>query len=50
MAIYNLPPYETRIDDSAYVAPGAIVIGCVTLGRRSSKSCVRCGPICRHTR
>ena len=36
MAIYSLPPYETRIDGSAYVAPGAIVIGCVTLERRSS--------------
>ena len=36
MAIYSLPPYETRIDSSAYVAPGAIVIGCVTLERRSS--------------
>ena len=36
MAIYSLPPNETRIDGSAYVAPGAIVIGCVTLERRSS--------------
>jgi len=33
MTIYNLPPYETRIDDSAWVAPGAAVIGCVTLAR-----------------
>lgn len=36
MTIYNLPPYETRIDDSAWVAPGAAVIGCVTLGRNTS--------------
>lgn len=36
MTVYSLPPYETRIDDSAYVAPGATVIGCVTLARRSS--------------
>jgi carbonic anhydrase/acetyltransferase-like protein (isoleucine patch superfamily) len=36
MAIYHLPPYETLIDDSAWVAPGAAVIGCVTLGRRAS--------------
>lgn len=36
MTVYSLPPYETRIDDSAYVAPGAAVIGCVTLGRRAS--------------
>ena len=36
MTVYRLPPYETRIDDSAYVAPGAAVIGCVTLGRRAS--------------
>jgi carbonic anhydrase/acetyltransferase-like protein (isoleucine patch superfamily) len=33
MTIYHLPPYETLIDDSAWVAPGAAVIGCVTLGR-----------------
>jgi len=36
MAIFNLPPYETQIDDSAWVAPNAAVIGCVTLGRRAS--------------
>jgi len=36
MAVYRLPPYETRIDDSAYVAPNATVVGCVTLGRRAS--------------
>lgn len=34
--IYHLPPYETQIDDSAWIAPSAAVIGCVTLGRRSS--------------
>lgn len=36
MTVYRLPPYETRIDPSAWVAPGAAVIGCVTLGRRAS--------------
>lgn len=36
MTVYRLPPYETKIDDSAWVAPGAAVIGCVTLGRRAS--------------
>jgi carbonic anhydrase/acetyltransferase-like protein (isoleucine patch superfamily) len=36
MAIYKLPPYETKIDDSAWVAPNAAVIGCVTIERRSS--------------
>jgi len=36
MTIYKLDPYETRIDDSAWVAPNAAVIGCVTLARRSS--------------
>ena len=36
MPIYNLPPYDTRIDDSAWVAPGAAVIGCVTLARNTS--------------
>lgn len=36
MTIYTLAPYETRIDDSAWVAPNAAVIGCVTLARRSS--------------
>ncbi|MEJ8848583.1 gamma carbonic anhydrase family protein [Variovorax rhizosphaerae] len=36
MTIYGLPPYETKIDEGAWVAPGAAVIGCVTLGRRAS--------------
>ena len=36
MALYRLPPYETRIDDSAYIAPNAVVLGCVTVGRRAS--------------
>jgi carbonic anhydrase/acetyltransferase-like protein (isoleucine patch superfamily) len=36
MTVYNLPPYETLIDNSAWVAPGAAVIGCVTLGRHAS--------------
>jgi len=36
MAIFNLPPYETRVEEGAWVAPGAAVIGCVTLARRSS--------------
>ncbi len=36
MAIHKLPPYETRIDATAWVAPGAAVIGCVTLGRHVS--------------
>jgi carbonic anhydrase/acetyltransferase-like protein (isoleucine patch superfamily) len=36
MTIYTLPPYETKIDESAWVAPEAVVIGCVTLGRRCS--------------
>ena len=36
MTIYNLAPYETRIDESAWVAPNAAVIGCVTLARGSS--------------
>lgn len=36
MTIYHLAPYETQIDDSAWIAPSAAVIGCVTLGRRSS--------------
>lgn len=36
MAVYRLPPYETKVDASAYVAPNATVVGCVTLGRRAS--------------
>jgi carbonic anhydrase/acetyltransferase-like protein (isoleucine patch superfamily) len=36
MALYELPPYETRVDDSAYIAPNAVVLGCVTVGRRAS--------------
>jgi carbonic anhydrase/acetyltransferase-like protein (isoleucine patch superfamily) len=36
MTVYKLPPYETLIDNSAWVAPGAAVIGCVTLGRHAS--------------
>lgn len=36
MAVFSLPPYETQIDESAWIAPSASVIGCVTLGRRSS--------------
>jgi carbonic anhydrase/acetyltransferase-like protein (isoleucine patch superfamily) len=34
--LYRLPPYETRVDDSAYIAPTATVLGCVTVGRRAS--------------
>jgi carbonic anhydrase/acetyltransferase-like protein (isoleucine patch superfamily) len=34
--LYRLHPYETRVDDSAYIAPNATVLGCVTVGRRAS--------------
>ena len=36
MAIYRLGEATPRIPESAYVAPGATIIGRVTLGERAS--------------